>query len=268
MRISARVINVILNKVESRSRFDALRTLLSRFELFLPVSKKRWLIAQDFESIHYQGVINNVPVNDSAQLLRHYSGPGPQYFRENIEEALGVNLKDFLLDKVLIEIACGASSVFLNMETTAIKLGVDPMSFSDWVISRYSDVGATIISKGAEDFDLSDLSKNLRDQIKAPLNQKVVLFTNALQHFQSPKEFFFNLQNQIGGHDLIFLEFLDVPADRAHPQILTKRRLDSFLSKFDYMILGSHPLEGRLPGYIEAGEGQAISMYVVHARRE
>ena len=48
MKFFIRILNVVLNQVPGRSRFDALRTAMSKVNIFLPVSKKRWEIAQCF----------------------------------------------------------------------------------------------------------------------------------------------------------------------------------------------------------------------------
>jgi hypothetical protein len=215
--------------------------------------------------VHYKDVIDNVSVLGSETLLRHYSGPGAQYFKSTIEQTLHLDLYSYLQDTILIEVACGASSVFLSIQSPLTKIGIDPMPFSDWVIAHYGEIGAKILTMSGEDFRLRNELDSIEDMNRAHF-KKVVIFTNALQHFRSLNDFFLNLSNQIGEHDLVFLEFLNIPADRAHPQILTKKRLNSLLRKFRYEILNSATVVSKLPGFIEQGNGLDIEMYVVNAR--
>ena len=265
MGLYARIMNVALNRVESRSRLDAARTLFAKLGIFFPVSKRRWVIAQVFESVHYKDVINNLPVSESKTLLRHYSGPGAQYFKDTIEHTLDLDLFLYFRDKILIEVACGASSVFLNIQSPLTKIGIDPMKFSEWVIAHYDEMGAKILTMSGEDFQLKNNLASIEDVNRGHF-EKVVIFTNALQHFRSLDDFFSNLQNQLGTHELLFLEFLNIPADRAHPQILTEKRLNYYLRKYQYRISHSATISSKLPGFIEQGNGLDIEMYVVHAR--
>jgi hypothetical protein len=134
------------------------------------------------------------------------------------------------------------------------------------VIARYEEIGAKIIPMSGEDFKISIQFDSI-GSIKQVQEVKVVIFTNALQHFRSLDQFFLNLQNQLGAHELLFLEFLNVPADRAHPQILTIKRLNSYIEKFNYKILNSKILKERLIGFIERGNGLEIEMYLMHASK-
>ena len=63
-----------------------------------------------------------------------------------------------------------------------------------------------------------------------------VIALNAFQHFQSIPNTLKNLQNKLGEHSLLLIDFIDVPADSAHPQIISQRRIEKLLDEYDYEI--------------------------------
>lgn len=251
-----------------RNASNFFRTVASRFELFFPVTQKRWRLAQRAEIEHWAGTVagfsSSLRESHTSHLIETFQGPGSRFFLELFETDLGLSIRELVSGGPFIEVACGAASVFLEVESKHPKFGVDPVEFAPWVVTRYQDRGVTLFVSPAEDFDFLEIRRQVDRKPKEETEVITVLFTNGLQHFRSPSQFFYNLR-ALGHHRLVFLEFLEVPADAAHPQILTVSRLRKFLRKNNYRVVREVVGERKLAGVIEYGGGRPAKIYQVLA---
>lgn len=224
---------------------DSWRTLFSKLGIFLPVSKSRWLTAQKFE-FHAWALPE---IWDSQQIHPSFINEGTksEFIIGASEQALGINLNSLLSDKIVIDVACGPCSVLAPMHSPSAKFGVDPFPFPDWVLNRYKSLDFKLFQG-----TLEDLVLDLEEDSGIP----VFIMYNALQHFGSPFKALQKLSKLSSCHSVLIIEYLDTPADRAHPQILTERRILRILRRLNYKSCKSVKIDAYLENLVQLGVGK------------
>jgi hypothetical protein len=79
---------------------------------------------------------------------------------------------------------------------------------------------------------------------------------NALQHFASPFKALQKLSKLSSRHSILIIEYLDTPADRAHPQILTEKRILRILRRLKYQSCKSVKIDAYLENLVQLGVGK------------
>lgn len=224
---------------------DSWRTLFSKLGIFLPVSKSRWHTAQEYEFHAWElpEIWDIQQVHSSFINEESKSG----FIIEASERALGMNLEDLLSDKVVIDVACGPCSVLATMTSPSKKFGVDPFPFPEWVVGRYKSLDFELFQ-----VPLEELSMEIEDNLGVP----VFIMYNALQHFGSPFKALQKLSSLSSSHTVLIIEYLDTPADRAHPQILTEKRILRILKRLKYGSTSNAKFDAYLENLVQLGDGK------------
>lgn len=224
---------------------DSWRTLFSKLGVFLPVSKSRWLTAQRYEFHAWE--LPEIWDFQKAHSSFINEESKSRFIIEASERALGVNLEDLLSGKVVIDVACGPCSIVASMPYPTKKIGVDPFPFPEWVKSRYKTL----------DFELFQVPlEELTVDFKADLSAPVFIMYNALQHFGSPFKALQKLSVLSSSHTVLIIEYLDTPADRAHPQILTEKRILRILRHLKYKTTSNVKIDAYLENLVQIGDGR------------
>lgn len=226
-------------------RTDSWRTLFSKLGIFLPVSKARWLTAQkiEFHAWALPETWNSWQIHPS--FLNE--GTKSEFFVSASEKALGINLNNLLSDKTVIDVACGPCSILAPMHSPSAKFGIDPFPFPEWVESRYKSQDFRLIQSPLEDSSL-----DLGEESGVP----IFIMYNALQHFASPFKALHKLSELSSRHTVLIIEYLDTPADRAHPQILTHKRILRILQRLKYQSCKSAKIDAYLENLVQLAFGK------------
>jgi hypothetical protein len=231
------------------------RTLLANLGIFLPVSKRRWQVAQKAERHLWS-------LPEISESKEHSSFDNESiksdFIITNSMSRIGLTFEDLLTNKIVVDIGCGPASAIFHSSAPKRKIGVDPMKFPHWVYERYQESGFELINKSIEDLLPADF-KNLGDE--APL----VIMYNALQHFMDPFLGLNLLKNLLPKHDLLIIEYANTPADDAHPQIITRLRTSRMLKKLGYQTEHIEVILIKKDGLVEAGQGSPAKILVVKA---
>lgn len=246
-----RKIRVFINKIRGLRGISTneIRTKLSRFEIFLPVNSARWQKAQVAEAASW-----HIPDQLSEPLISDFlrdEQTKAKFLLGVAENALGISLLELISDKTVIDIACGPGSIIAELKTFGKKFGLDPAQFPIWVHQRYDSLDFELINAPLESAPL-----NGYDFGQGP----VAVMYNALQHFQNCELAFNNLVSSLGEHKLFFVDYAYVPADSAHPQILTFNRIERLLLKAGYSVNHLAVSKARLPGMVEMVDGQPANI--------
>ena len=242
------MLSKILNRARAvRTRFTGnfIRTWASRYEVFFPVSSMRWAKAQRAESASWH-IPDHLEGPEISEFF-HNEQTKARFLIKVAEQALGISVQQLMGDRTVLDIACGPGSIVSEMPEPSRKIGLDPAPFPKWVHERYSSLNFELISNPLE----SAIFHN-RNIGPDPL----VVMYNALQHFQDCEKAFFNLKNSLGSHQVFFVDYAYVPADPAHPQILTFSRIERMLRKVGYTTENLAVTYARLPGLVEMGNGE------------
>jgi hypothetical protein len=231
------------------------RTLFAISGIFLPVSKRRWLVAQNAES-H----IWNLPETSSTYEHPSFLNEGikSDFIIKNSLSAIGLTLEDLLKDRVVIDVGCGPASAILDSDSPKRKIGIDPMPFPSWVRHRYQQSGFELIIKPVEELIASDFREISKE---IPL----VIMYNALQHFKDPYMGLELLSELLKTHELLIIDYANAPADDAHPQVITHQRVSRMLNRIGYQIDQARVIEMKKDGLIEYGHGSAAQILLVKA---
>jgi len=118
----------------------------------------------------------------------------------------------------VLDIGSGPTSLLLKSHGYSKAVALDPLmdKFPDWVSQRYLSVGISPLTQRAEDLDTT-------------MRCDEVLIYNVLQHTKDP-EMIIHKALRVGKTVRIF-EWIDVPSDDLHPQVLTENDLNSWLGK-------------------------------------
>jgi hypothetical protein len=230
-----------------------LRTTLAKREIFVFVSPRRWRKAQAAEVDHW-----NLQIVENEQLPPVFISEQikARFLLETAERILGIRVSKLIEDKVVVDIACGPCSVVAEEESPFKKIGVDPAPFPEWVKSRYKKLNFPLISSPME-----------TALIHVTAEKKiVVVMYNALQHFQSPSQALKNIRVSLKEGEIFFVDYADIPADKAHPQILTFNRIKRLLKKKGYSEIQLAQSLVRLPGYVEGGSGSRVAILAGYAK--
>lgn len=121
-------------------------------------------------------------------------------------------------DKTVLDIGGGPVSMTLRCLNAAKLVVVDPLEWPQSVMRRYHNYGIRCVRSAAE--DLPDDGRF--DE---------VWMYNVLQHVDDPRLVLANAIKHVaaGGVFRIF-EWLDIPADKCHPHVLTSEMLSSSLA--------------------------------------
>lgn len=224
---------------------NRIRTYLSSYEIFLPVSDRRWAIAQKAEAESWHLPLN-VKGEEEIEILLGDERKKAKFLVSVAEKNLGIRVDKFVDGKIVIDVACGPGSIMADLENPKAKYGIDPANFPSWVTERYASFGFRLIQAPLESAHLQDFKYE---------KELVVVLYNALQHFQNCAVALNNLYSNLGNHHLFFVDYGYIPADKAHPQILTYMRLKKLLIESGYVIEKMAQSEERLPGLVEIGSG-------------
>lgn len=124
----------------------------------------------------------------------------------------------------IIDIGCGPTSLLLKCINFSKAYAIDPMPMPDWVKARYEAGNITFLQGMGED---AAARIGTADPGVLPFDE--VWIYNVLQHTEDPKKVL-DSAKQLGKLIRIF-EWVDVPTDQAHPHVLKKEELDSWLGK-------------------------------------
>jgi hypothetical protein len=235
---------------------DSWRTLLSKVGIFLPVSRRRWDIAQKFE--YHAWELPEVWEKSETHPSFINEETKSNFIINVAEQALGLKLGDLLSDKLVIDVACGPCSVIAAMEHPKSKYGVDPFPFPEWVLERYRSLNFQLIPSALERLQL-----NLNSETEEP----VIIMYNALQHFESPYRALKKLSKIFPQHTLLVIEYLNTSADRAHPQILTTRRILRLIRFLKYETLNSVAVDAYLENLVQSGVNKPVRIGAFIARK-
>jgi hypothetical protein len=239
-----RILSRLKNFAKRLSAND-LRTSLSKREIFLPVSSRRWGFAQKAESESWHIPHNLIEPEISAYFLEEQTKA--KFLVHVAEQTLGLSFSNFISERTVLDIACGPGSIIAEMDKPAVKYGLDPAKFPNWVHGRYKELNFQLINHPLESAPLADFDFGV--------NPLVIMY-NALQHFQDCELAFSNLAKSLGTHQVFFVDYGYVPADAAHPQILTFNRIERILSRVGYETTNLALSYARLPGLVEMGNGE------------
>jgi hypothetical protein len=252
MSLKRRVWN-LLQFVLRFTNTDWVRNLFAQFSIFLPVSDRRWRLAQKYESKHWQ--LPPAPERDQFALPSVFLSEQAKarFIIETAVNVTGFDIESLSKKDLLIDIACGPCSIVAELAGKSRKIGIDPSPYPDWILERYEMLGFEIIKAPLESANLKSLGENENLNI-------AVLMYNALQHFQDIDIAISKIYNALGQHLLFFTDYASVPADRAHPQILTAPRLTDAFNRAGYKVSTMQVVKARLPGLVETPAGTAINI--------
>lgn len=236
------------------SKTNSWRTLFSKINLFIPVSKSRWDKAQISEQEAWE-----LPAEWD------YSVDHPSFTNEEtksghliaaLEKQLDIQIAQEFSGRSVIDIGCGPCSFVSKIQTPAQKFGVDPFPFPRWVLDRYAELNFKVLP-----FPLEVLESP--DQVGP---NPVIIMYNALQHFWSPSKAFKRIHQLFPQHEILIVEYLNTSADNAHPQIITKQRIERLLKRNSYSNIVVKSFDTILAPLIQYGEG--IPAHIGVARAE
>jgi len=118
-----------------------------------------------------------------------------------------------LRGKSVLDVGGGPVSMLLKARNRGRSVVVDPGDWPGWILERYKVAGIEYVHKRAEDVQPGELGSF----------DEVWLY-NVLQHTEDP-EYIAKMCLSHGKTVRIF-EWVNVAADRLHPQVLTKEKLD------------------------------------------
>lgn len=235
---------------------NRIRTKLGRYGVFLPVSRRRWELAQVAEEHSWPLPLDWDYSGDVLPKLMLDEQTKARFIVSQGEEILGLSLRSLVEDKTVIDVACGPCSIISNWDNCKEKIGIDPAKFPSWVHKRYQEHNFELVS--------STLEGAVVKSITGP--PPVVVMYNALQHFQDINGAVKNLKKIAKNHELFFVDYAEIPADAAHPQILTEKRLRRILLRNGYRAIRLETVEARLPGLVETGSGQSAKIICGYAQ--
>lgn len=123
-----------------------------------------------------------------------------------------------LQKKSILDIGGGPVSLLLKCKNGSLKWVADPCKYPQWIADRYEEVGITYQTTKGEELD-----KTFAQDIKFD----EVWIYNVLQHTEDPQKIIDNAK-KLGNLIRIF-EWVDMPPEPGHPQVLTKALLDGWL---------------------------------------
>jgi len=152
--------------------------------------------------------------------------------------------------KSILDVGGGPVSMLLKAKNRGRSVVVDPGGWPDWVLERYQAAGIEYIQKRAELVSPGELG-----------TFDEVWIYNVLQHTGNPE----HIAKMCLSHAPLVrvFEWVNVRADRLHPQVLTKEGLDRWfgtsgtVSEFDngsaapqayYAVIGNHKMRFHLLG--------------------
>ena len=200
--------------------------MLSYREIFLPVSKNRWRKAQISEKASWD-LPMNLPTKESLNIILQHYQPDQKYLLDTAERLLEIDLEKEMKNRILIDLASGALPYSAIYKSPKLKWAVDPASYPDWVVEFNKNLGMKMICTPGESANFPKYRKG---------EEFFVIALNAFQHFQSIPNTLKNLSDNLGPHSLLLIDFIDVPADSAHPQIISQRRIEKLLDNHNYEI--------------------------------
>lgn len=245
---------LMIKRIVRYLNLNGLRTYLSNYEVFLPVSSFRWNRAQLAEARSWQ--LPSKLLNAKADDYLGNEQIKARFIMKHAEKVLDRKFSDIFRDKIVLDIACGPGSIIAEERSPLKKIGVDPASFPKWVHDRYQSQSFELVSAPLETASLETIIEE----------DCVVIMYNALQHFRNCNQALRNLRNQIKSHTLIIVDYANVPADLLHPQILSFRRIERWLERNGYIIEDLNLGMARLEGLVELPNENPIGIISCIAR--
>lgn len=214
-------------------------------KLFLAVKNRKWLIAQKTEKMHWSALWETNKFDNElikSEIIKH------TFLIKNFEKIFKTDISKIVKNKSILDVGCGPASYIARMKEPKNKYGVDPLEYPNWVYREYKKNQFTVYKSTFEDF-------------KSKIKFDVILFYNALQHFRNLNETANNALDKLSKDgQVLLIEYLHIPTDKAHIQYLTKKLLDETFSSSGFVVRSKTKLI-RLPGYVEMGGGMPALVY-------
>ena len=149
-------------------------------------------------------------------------------------EKMGITIDQWskinLNGKSVLDVGGGPASLLLKTYNAGRRKIVDPLDMPDWVTARYKDVGIELQKIPAEDMDEHGWDETW--------------IYNVLQHVQDPVRVIEKIK-KVGKVVRVF-EFLERPANEAHPHVLTADVLNAAFGKVGVVTELADPIVGKV----------------------
>lgn len=124
-------------------------------------------------------------------------------------------------NKSILDIGGGPSSLLLKCINRGRSMVIDPLPLPLWVRNRYREADIDFRNEQAEEYTFS-FGVDRFDE---------VWIYNVLQHAQDPQLIIKNVRENLVLKTIRIFEWIEVPADKAHPHVLHAKDLDKWLGK-------------------------------------